>query len=136
MTYQPFHVANKLVPPMSPAVCFKQLVDAYSEYQRVVQEERTKRREIAAYEKTVLAEIEQQRDIMMQFLDRSFNERAENFRDFFALADQAISMGNSDQLASVLISIVDLAKVSPFKDLADLAKVEAALDDPDHDWEF
>ncbi|MEA5448865.1 hypothetical protein VB780_09820 [Leptolyngbya sp. CCNP1308] len=119
MNYHPIHAANKFMPPMSSAVCFKQLVDAYSEYQRVVQEERTKRREITAWEKTTLADIQQRRDVMMQFLDRSFNERAENFKDFFALADQAISMENNDQLAAVLISIVDLAKASPFKDLAD-----------------
>lgn len=136
MTYRLFHAANKFAPQLNPAVCFSQLVDAYAEYQRVVQEERTKRRDIAAWEKTALAEIEQRRDVMMQFLDRSFNERAENFKDFFALADQAISVGNNDRLAVVLASIVELAQTSPFQDLTDLAKMEAALDDPDHTWEF
>jgi thioredoxin-like negative regulator of GroEL len=136
MTYRLFHTANKFVPQLNPAVCFGQLVDAYAEYQRVVQEERTKRREIAAWEKAALTTIEQRRDVMMQFLDRAFNERAENFREFFALADQAIATGDNDQLAAVLTSIVELAKTSPFKDLADLTKVEAALDDPDHTWEF
>jgi hypothetical protein len=136
MTDHLIHTANKFVPQMNPAVCFSQLVDAYAEYQRVVQEERTKRREIAAWEKAALATIEQRCDVMMQFLDRSFNERAENFREFFALANQSIATGNNDQLAAVLTSIVELAKTSPFKDLADLAKVEAALDDPDHTWEF
>ena len=52
------------------------------------------------------------------------------------LADQAIATGDNDQLAAVLTSIVELAKTSPFKDLADLAKVEVALDDPDHTWKF
>lgn len=136
MTYNPVHVANKFVPPMNSAVCFKQLVDAYSEYQRVVQEERTKRRDIAAWEKTALAEIEQRRDVMIHFLDKAFNERAENFKDFFTLADQAIASGDNDQLAAILTNIVDLAKTSPFKDLADLPKVEAALDNPEHAWEF
>lgn len=136
MTYRLFHTANKVVPSLSPAVCFRQLVDAYSEYQRVVQEERTKRREIAAWEKMAVAQIEQRRDVMMQFLDRAFNERAENFREFFALADQAIAAGDNDQLAAVLTSIVELAKTSPFKDLADLETVEAALDDPDYAWKF
>lgn len=136
MTYRLFHTANKFVPQLTPAVCFNQLVDAYTEYQRVVQEEHTKRREIAAWEKAAVAAIEQRRDVMMQFLDRSFDERAENFREFFTLADQAIATGDNDQLAAVLTSIVELAKTSPFKDLADLAKVESALDDPGHTWEF
>lgn len=136
MTYQTFHTANKFIPALNPAVCFSQLVDAYSEYQRVVQEERTKRREIAAWEKTALAEIKARRDLMMQFLDMSFNERADCFKEFFALADTAIATGNNEQLSAVLASIIELAKTSPFKDLADLAKVEAALDDPNHNWEF
>ena len=136
MTYRLFHTANKVVPQLNPTVCFSQLVDAYTEYQRVAQEERTKRREIAAWEKAAVATIEQRRDVMMKFLDRSFDERAENFREFFTLADQAIATGDNDQLAAILTSIVELAKTSPFKDLADLTKVEAALDDPDHTWEF
>ena len=136
MTYRLFHTANKFGPQLSSAVCFSQLVEAYAEYQRVVQEERTKRREIAAWEKAALATIEQRRDVMMRFLDRAFNERAENFREFFVLADQAIATGDNDQLAAVLTSIVELAKTSPFKDLADLAKVEEALNDPGHLWEF
>ena len=136
MTYRLFHQANKFVPQLNPADCFNQLVDAYTEYQRVVQEEHTKRRGIKAWEKAAVAAIEQRRDVMMQFLDRSFDERAENFREFFTLADQAIASGSNDQLAAVLTSIVELAKTSPFKDLADLAKVEAALDDPDQTWEF
>lgn len=136
MTYRLFHTANKVVPQLNPAASFSQLVDAYAEYQRVVQEERTKRRETAAWEKAAVATIEQRRDVMMKFLDRSFDERAENFREFFTLADQAIATGDNDQLAAILTSIVELAKTSPFKDLADLTKVEAALDDPDHTWEF
>lgn len=137
MTYRLFHTANKFGPQLSSAVCFSQLVEAYAEYQRVVQEERTKRMAIVvAWEKAALATIEQRRDVMMQFLDRAFNERAENFREFFVLADQAIATGDNDQLAAVLTSIVELAKTSPFKDLADLAKVEEALNDPGHLWEF
>jgi thioredoxin-like negative regulator of GroEL len=136
MTYRLFHTANGLIPPLNPAVCFSQLVNAYADYQRVVQEERTYRREIAAWEKATLATIEQRRAVMMQFLNRTFDERAETFRNLFALADQAIAAGDNDQLAAVLISLVDLAKTSPFNDLANLAKVEAALDSPDHSWEF
>jgi len=136
MTYRLIHSANKLVPQLNPSVCFHQLVDAYTEYQRVAQEERTKRRAIAAWEKAALATIEQRRDVMMQFFDLAFNERAGIFREFFTLADQAIAHGDNDQLVVVLASIVEMAKTSPFKDLANLAKVEAALDDSDHIWGF
>ncbi|MEH1932842.1 MAG: hypothetical protein V7L14_03750 [Nostoc sp.] len=48
----------------------------------------------------------------------------------------AIASGNNDQLALTLNSITEIAKSSPFKDLANLASVRAALDDPDHEWTF
>ena len=72
----------------------------------------------------------------MAYLDRSFDERAENFRALFAVVDKAIASGNNDQLALTLNSIIEIAKSSPFKDLANLASVRSALDDPDHEWTF
>lgn len=61
---------------------------------------------------------------------------AENFRAYFAVVDQAIASGNNDQLALALNSITEIAKSSPFKDLANLASFQAALDDPNHVWKF
>ncbi|MBW4602487.1 MAG: hypothetical protein KME29_23705 [Calothrix sp. FI2-JRJ7] len=72
----------------------------------------------------------------MGYLDRSFDERAKNFHALFTIVDSAIASGNNEQLAFTLNSITELAKSSPFKDLANLNNVRAALDDPDHEWEF
>ncbi|MCD8490299.1 MAG: hypothetical protein LRZ84_27125 [Desertifilum sp.] len=73
---------------------------------------------------------------MIKFLELSFDERAENFRQLFNVVDQAIESDNNQQLALALHSITELAKSSPFRDLANLASVQAALDDPDHEWVF
>lgn len=72
----------------------------------------------------------------MAYLNRSFDERSENFRFLFSVVDQAITAGNNEQLALALHSITEIAKSSPFKDLANLASVRAALDDPNHEWTF
>ena len=72
----------------------------------------------------------------MAYLDHSFDERADNFRSLFRLVEQAIAVGNNVQLALALHSITEIAKSSPFKELANLASVRAALDDPDHEWTF
>jgi hypothetical protein len=48
----------------------------------------------------------------------------------------AIASGNNDQLALALNSLTELAKSSPFKDMANLASFQAALDDPNHVWTF
>ncbi|QFS43737.1 hypothetical protein [Nostoc sphaeroides] len=121
---------------INPAECLQQMVSAYTEYKIIAQQEQTKRREIDAWEKETITKINAQRELLMAYLDRSFDERAENFRALFAVVDNAIASGNNEQLALTLNSITEIAKSSPFKDLANLASVRAALDDPDHEWKF
>ncbi len=119
-----------------PIKCLSEVVSAYKEYKIIAEEERTKRREITAWEKTTIAEIEAKRDLVMAYLDRSFDERADNFRHLFEVVDRAITTGDNQQLALTLNSIIELAQSSPFKDLASLSSVKAALADPNHVWEF
>jgi hypothetical protein len=70
----------------------------------------------------------------MEYLERSFDERAENFRSLFAVVDSAIACGDNEQLSLALNSITEIAKSSPFKELANISSVRAALDDPNHVW--
>lgn len=116
--------------------CVDIVASAYTEYKIIAEQEQTKRREIEAWEKETITKINAQRELLMAYLDRSFDERAENFRALFTVVDNAIASGNNDQLALTLNSITEIAKSSPFKDLANLASVRAALDDPDHEWTF
>lgn len=120
----------------SPADCLKEIVSAYTQYKTIAQQEQTKRRGIDVWEKITIAKIDAQREILMAYLDRSFDERAENFRALFSVVDQAIASDHNDQLASALHSITEIAKSSPFKDLANLTSFQAALDDPNHVWKF
>ncbi|MEH2205576.1 MAG: hypothetical protein V7K53_16095 [Nostoc sp.] len=121
---------------INPAECLQQMVSAYTEYKIITEQEKTKRREIEAWEKETIITINAQRELLMAYLDRSFDERAENFRALFAVVDNAIASGNNEQLALTLNSITEIAKSSPFKDLANLASVRAALNDPDREWKF
>jgi len=120
----------------TPAECLNEIVSAYTDYMKVAETEQTKRREIDAWEKTTIAQINAQRDLLIEYLTRSFDERAENFRVLFNVVDIALTSGNNEQLALTLHSITEIAKSSPFKELANLASVQAALDDPDHEWTF
>ena len=113
-----------------------QIAQAYHDYLIISEQEKTKRIEIKAWENQKLAEIKANRDFLIGYLERSFDERAKNFSAMFELVDQAISSNNNEQLALSLHAIVELAKSSPFKDLINLSQVKAALDDPDHVWEL
>ena len=120
----------------NPANCLQQMVSAYTEYMKLAEQERTKRREIEAWEKEAIAKINATRDVLIEYLDRSFDERAKNFRALFDVVDRAIAAGNNEQLALALHSITEIALASPFKDLANLTSVRTALDDPNHEWTF
>lgn len=121
---------------INPAECLQQMVSAYTEYRQIAEQEQTKRREIDAWEKEAIAKINTQRELLMAYLDQSFDERAENFRALFTAVDSAIASGNNEQLALTLNSITEIAKSCPFKELANIASVRAALDDPNHEWTF
>lgn len=76
------------------------------------------------------------RDVLLQYLDRSFDERRANFDALFTRLDAAMAQGNHDAVALTLDAVVKLAQSSPFKDLADVAKAKAALKDKSREWEF
>lgn len=120
----------------SPAECLQNIVAAYTEYKKIAEQEQTKRREIKAWEQETISKIHAQRVLLINYLNRSFDERAKNFHALFSVVDRAIAVDNNEQLALALNSITEIAKSSPFKDLANLASVRSALDDPDHEWEF
>lgn len=126
----------EIITPGSAAECIRDVVEAYTEYKIVAEQEQTKRRGIEAWEKATIADIQAKRDALINYLECSFDERAKNFYFLFRKVDEAIAIGDNNQLALAITSITEIAKSSPFKDLADLTSVRAALDDPDHEWEF
>ena len=127
---------QKIWTAFDPTESLQQIVSAYTDYLTIAGQEQTKRREIEAWEKATIAKINETRDFLIEYLDRSFDERAKNFRALFDVVDRAIAADNNQQLALALDSITEIAKSSPFKELANLASVRAALDDPNHEWTF
>jgi ribonucleotide reductase alpha subunit len=121
---------------VSPVEAFDRVISAYTEYKTIAEEERTKRAAISAWEKTRLAEIKAQRDLLIGYLEKSFDERKNNFQQLFETVDKAIANNDNQQLALSLDTIVKLAQSSPFQDLADIDNVRAKLADPNTVWEF
>ncbi|MCL1895672.1 MAG: hypothetical protein FWG03_03905 [Clostridiales bacterium] len=96
----------------------------------------TKRVEIAAQRDVAIANIEAQKVVLLDYLEKSFDERKENFRMFFRVVDDALEKDNMQELAFGLESIIKLAQSSPFKDLRTIEETAAALGDPGHEWDF
>ena len=119
--------------PVAAEEVFNRVVGAVREWQETVAVEATKQRAIAAEEARWLAAIEADREILLTYLDRSFDERAENFRRLFEELDRAMS-GDTTHVADVLGAITALAMKSPFQDLKDVDTVTANLHDPNYGW--
>lgn len=96
----------------------------------------TKRVHIAAERDIALARIKAQQELLQDYLDRSFDERAGNFKKLFTVVDDALATGNMNALALGLESVVKLATSSPFKDLRSIEETAAALGNPNHEWDF
>ena len=95
----------------------------------------TERAEIGAWEQVQTDKIRAQRDVLLKALDLTFDERRENFRRLFDGLDAAMEADDAAQASSFLESITDLAKESPFKDLANVEIIAADLKRPDKTWE-
>lgn len=96
----------------------------------------TKRKEIAAKRDIQIKQIEENSKIIMKYLDKSFDERKNNFEKMFSLLDEAVKTGKTEMVVGCLDKIVNLASSSPFKDLSNIKEVQKALGDKNHEWEL
>lgn len=124
--------AGAIVNPLQVLQTFFEYADSWVvEVQRAA----TQRAEIAAWENVQTQKIRNQRDILLEALNLAFDERRENFRRLFDGLDGALASGDTANAAALLESITDLAKVSPFKELANLEITIADLKRPEQVWD-
>ena len=129
-------VAGKPIDAVTAFAALHNLVDAVSEYGRIREEERTKRRAIAAYEQVELERIRAAERILSDYFVHVFHERSSTFDALFARLDQAAEADDSRTVSETLGAIIVIAQKSPLVDLADLSKLRAALHDRDHVWQL
>jgi len=129
-------VSKEVLKHVNPTEALRLLVDAYRECIVTREVEQTKRRQIAFEERAAIEEITAKREILMEYLDKSFDERKKNFARLFDTLDRAIENINTEVTAYTLISIIELGKSSPFKDLGSVSEVRKALEDPNKRFEF
>ncbi|MTB87053.1 hypothetical protein H9L21_08200 [Aeromicrobium senzhongii] len=115
---------------------FSQVVDAADAWVKVVQEESTRREEVRAWEGVERERIVAKRDVLLRGLELAHDERRENFRQLFENLDLAMRKDDAATAASLLESITDLAKVSPFKDIGNVDHVVNELKQSDRTWKL
>lgn len=128
MKKEDMEVIGKLnINPMDVLNLFNDLAKQYMDLERTREIERTKRAEIEKDRQETLAKIQAQKELFLLYMDKSFDERANNFNKFFEVIDSAMQDGNMEKLALGLNSVMQLAKESPFKPLMDLNTLSQQL---------
>jgi hypothetical protein len=101
-----------------------------------IQKERTERTRLRESARVEVERIHAMRDVLLDYLDKSFDERRKNFGELFERLDGAIAADNAQLAIAVLDSVVKLAESSPFKVLQDVAATRAALSEKGKEWQF
>jgi len=118
-----------LLPKPGPAMIvdtLKLVMSSANEWVAVTSQERSRRQAIESWEMSQIAIIDLQRDFLLSALEKTFDERSENFRRLFDQLDEALRSDREDSAVTVsdlLSAITELAAVSPFKDLKSPALV-------------
>ena len=115
---------------LDPEQALNTLNDLYNKYvtlQEVKEANKTERKRIQDDKEKALAQIKATKDVLMTYLNRSFDERAMIFKKDFETIDTAIANNNMEALAITVQSVNTLAAQSPFKALVDLAQVKQSL---------
>lgn len=118
---------QRLATPADVLNTINTFVKASEEVAKFTELQKTKRAEIRAQAATRIKEIDAMRDVIMAYLDNTFDERSKIFAKQFECVDKALADGDVNMLAISLNSITDLAKSSPFKALADISNVKKQL---------
>jgi hypothetical protein len=112
------------------------LVAMAGEVQKFTEVQKTKRKDIESKRDIMVEKIKSQKEMLLSYLEKSFDERKDNFAKLFSLVDNAIENNNMQQLALGLDSINKLADSSPFKALASIEDTRLALENKTQEWDF
>ena len=135
MKAQAVVVSKKIGAVVDPFQLLQTVVEYGDKWVTEVQRGMTERAEIGAWEQVQTEKIRAQRDVLLKALDLTFDERRENFRRLFDGLDAAMEADDAGQASAFLESITELAKESPFKDLANVEIIAADLKRPDKTWD-
>lgn len=97
-------------------------IGEFVEYFRVIEEERTKRQEIAAHRDVLIHCISAEKEVLLAYFDKRFAERRAALDEFFGLLHDAISIRDNHQLTTALMGILGIIQENPLEDFETFKK--------------
>lgn len=106
---------------------FKNIYNNTLESIKFCEEQRTKRARIKADSKQKIEQLHAQRDFLLNYLNKTFDERKTQFDNYFKALDKAIEANNPQMMALCLNNISNLALSCPFRPLIEAQKQYSEL---------
>lgn len=106
---------------------FKNIYNNTLESIKFCEEQRTERARIKADSEQKIEQLHAQRDFLLKYLDRTFDERKNQFDNYFRALDKAIEANNPQMMALCLNNISTLALSCPFRPLIEAQKQYSEL---------
>lgn len=113
-------LARKAGAVLDPTVPIREITEKFFDYLDTRERERTRREEIRSEERKAIARIQIERDIIIEALDRSFEERAEIFDRLLMFLDEALSKDNNEAVTKITDVLTELVKDNPFANIENL----------------
>lgn len=120
----------------NPAAQLTRALESSAEAVKIVAQSKVEIARIQADAKQEIAKIHALKEMLLSYLDKSFDERRENFARLFDNIDKAYADGRLDEMSVALNAMVSMAAQSPFKALADAATAAKVLKDKSIEWEL
>jgi hypothetical protein len=109
------------------AESFEKFITIAGEVAKFTELQETKRTKIRSNADVAIKKVEAMREVLQEYLTKSFDERSAIFAKHFEVVDSALVNGDTAMLSAGLNAINELAASSPFKALADFNSVQQML---------
>ncbi|PIQ08219.1 MAG: hypothetical protein COW71_13105 [Ignavibacteriales bacterium CG18_big_fil_WC_8_21_14_2_50_31_20] len=122
-----FKSASKKIPGINFLSVVEEVTSAIKEYSIIVQEEKTKRVAIKSQRDYLIEEIKSKKEIILTYLEKSYDERASILKKQFEIVDKAIDSNNIEMLQVGLGAVIKVLENSP---LSDFNEFKSLYDNP------
>ena len=109
------------------AESFEKFITIAGEVAKFTELQETKRTQIRSNANVAIKKVDAMREVLQEYLTKSFDERSAIFAKHFEVVDSALINGDTAMLSAGLNAINELAASSPFKALADFNSVQQML---------
>ena len=112
--------AKGILSKVNPLEAIDNIAKHVTDWQKVKQEEQTKRHEISAKRDVLVENIRAERDAFMVVLQANYKERSVVYNELFERLDQSIETGNMEVAQLAMSGIVEQIKSNPMPSFGEL----------------